>query len=390
MKVLQVHCAYTQPGGEDAVVAAEADLLRAAGHEVTSHVVQNRSGAGGAGALALAPWNPMAARRVAALARDVRPDVAHVHNTWFSLSPSILRALTAAGIPVVLTLHNYRLVCLNGQLLREGAPCEDCVGRMPWPGVRHRCYRGSTAQSGVVAVTTAVHRVGGTWARHVSTFLVLSTFARDRLARGGVPPERIVVRPNWVPDPGPRVVAPSASHDVVFLGRVSPEKGLEPLLDTWRARPPVGLRLCVVGDGPDRARLEAGAPASVTFLGRRPPAEVYELLRSARALVLPSVWYEGQPLVVLEAMAAGLGVTATALGALPETIGDAGQLVPLGSGPRWEAALARLEDDAFVDTTGALARARYEDRFWPDAGLTSLLEAYEVAQRRRTGVARPG
>ena len=148
MRVLQLHTPYRQPGGEDAVVRAEAEVLRRSGHEVVQYQVQNPPGAAGAiGSLVLSPWNPLQARRVQHLAERIRPDVAHVHNTWYAQSPAVLWALRRSGVPTVMTLHNYRLVCANGQLFRDGAPCEDCVGASPWHGVQHGCYRDSIVLS---------------------------------------------------------------------------------------------------------------------------------------------------------------------------------------------------------------------------------------------------
>jgi hypothetical protein len=156
LRVLQVHTHYREEGGEDSVVRAEAELLRSAGHDVVVHQARNPSGALATGAsLAMSPWNPLAAREVRRLAERVRPDVAHVHNTWYALSPSVLAALSAAAVPVVMTLHNYRLLCANAQLFRDGRPCEDCVGSHPWHGVRHRCYRGSALASAPAAATIA-------------------------------------------------------------------------------------------------------------------------------------------------------------------------------------------------------------------------------------------
>jgi hypothetical protein len=180
MKILQIHNKYRQPGGEEGVVATEASLLREGGHEVIQHVAQNPSSAIAATrGLILAPWNPGVARAAQELAEDHRPDIAHVHNTWFVLSPSIYKGLRSAGVPVVLTLHNYRLLCTNGSLFRDGRPCFDCVGTNPWHGVRHRCYRNSAAMSAVAATTIALHRHRGTWDQEVDLFLALTDFARE-------------------------------------------------------------------------------------------------------------------------------------------------------------------------------------------------------------------
>ena len=212
MRILQVHNRYRQLGGEDGVVASEADLLRHNGHEVVEHFVSNASsGAGAAAGLAVAPWNPVSARAVRRAVAEHAPDVAHVHNTWFTLSPSVLGALHRSKVPVVMTLHNYRLVCVNALVFRDGHPCTDCVGRSPWPGVRHRCYRDSAPQSAVAAATLSFNRARGTWVDAVDRYIAPSRGLRDTLIAGGLPAERFIVRPHAVADPGPRIRPPSSS-----------------------------------------------------------------------------------------------------------------------------------------------------------------------------------
>ncbi|HKE98121.1 MAG TPA: glycosyltransferase family 4 protein [Actinomycetes bacterium] len=390
MRILQLHTDYREPGGETAVVRAEAELLRAAGHDVVAHQVVNPAGAAGAAlALAASPSNPVAARRAGRLAGRLRPDLAHVHNTWYALSPSVLRALGRAGVPVVMTLHNYRLLCVNASLSRAGRPCEDCVGRLPLAGVAHRCYRGSAVASAAAATTIAANRAAGTWTRHVRRFLVLNEFARERFVRGGLPAERLTVTPNFVADPGGRGRAPSASPTVLFVGRLEPLKGVGTLLDAWAARARPGLELVVVGDGPMRPALERRAPPGVRFAGRLAPGEVRRRMLDARALAFPTLLYEGQPMVVLEALAAGLPVLASDLGGTAELLragAGAGWLAPPGDTGGWGRALARLDDGAGTDAAGRRLRGLYEQRFTPELGLRRLLDVYgQVAATRRVG-----
>jgi glycosyltransferase involved in cell wall biosynthesis len=300
MRILQLHTQYRKPGGEDAVVRAERALLEQAGHNVYQHIEDNSGNpARVVAALAGSLWNPLSARRVIDAIDAAQPDVAHVHNTWFALSPSVLSAPRRRQIPVVMTVHNYRLICANGLFLRDGAPCEKCIDQSPWPAVRHRCYHDSRTTSAVAAAGIAVHRKLGTWSRFVDRFIVLSQFARSRLVRAGIPSHRLILGSNFVKDSGLRNTAPSESRTVLFVGRLSPEKGVHVLLDAWRTAGCSELRLYVIGDGPDRARLEQKAPSGVSFLGHRPAAEVIHQLLQARALVIPSVWYEGQPVTAL-------------------------------------------------------------------------------------------
>ena len=385
MRILQVHTRYRYEGGEDAVVRAEAALLTQAGHEVVPYVAENPQGAGATAAAMLAsPWNPAAARRLRTAARRARPDVAHVHNTWFALTPSVVAALDGIGVPVVVTLHNYRLLCANASLFRDGQPCEDCVGTHPWHGVQHRCYRGSAVSSAAVAATISLNRGLGTWDRHVRLFLALNDFARDRFVTGGLPPDRVWVKPNSVGDPGRRAGPPSASRTVLFAGRLVPEKGVGVLLDAWRRLAPPGLELVVAGDGPMRAELERRSPPSVRFLGQLDPAAVQDWMLRSRALVFPTWLYEGQPMSVLEAFAAGLPVLASRLGGNAELVGALGDgwLAPSRDPAALAGRLAALTDDAWVDQAGATARRLYEERFAERHNLRALEAAYRYCTIR--------
>jgi len=379
-----VHTRYREPGGEDVVVKAEAELLRAAGHEVVQWQAQNPQGTSGAvAALALSPWNFRAAHSLGRVATRLRPHVAHVHNTWFAMSPSVLPALRRAGVPVVMTLHNYRLLCANGALFRDGRPCEDCIGTHPWHGLRHRCYRDSALQSLPAAGTIAFHSLLGTWRREVSLFLALNEFSRARFVSGGLPPERIHVKPNFVTDPGPRTVPNSASPTVLYVGRLVAEKGLGVLLEAWRRAAVGSLELVIVGDGSMRPALQRLAVPGVRFAGRLPAEEVRRRMLAARALVLPSLSYEGQPMVALEAVAASVPVLASDIGGMPELLRPLGScwLVPPGVEEAWAAALRRLTDARLVEQGGRQARATYEQSFTEASALDALEAAYELALR---------
>jgi glycosyltransferase involved in cell wall biosynthesis len=388
MRILQVHTRYREPGGEGVVVQAEADLLRDAGHEVVQHQVENPLGAAAATALlAQSPWNAGAAKAVRRLAEEFRPDVAHVHNTWYALSPAVIRGLRQAGVPVAMTLHNYRLLCVNAELFRNGQPCEECVGHGPWRGVTHRCYRQSALQSLPAAGTIALHHRLGTWRHDVDMFLALTEFARTLFVRGGLPADRIRVKSNFVDDPGARTVPAGESQTVLCIGRLVAQKGVDLLLEAWRGMGGSGLRLVLIGDGPLRDDLQRREVPGVRFAGRLSMAEVWAQMLAARALVFPSRSYEGQPMVVLEAFAAGLPVLASSLGGLPEMLAPlgGGWLTPAGTVDGWTAALRRLADDHRVDQASVQARALYERSYTRSAGLAALEAAYRhVSLARRT------
>jgi glycosyltransferase involved in cell wall biosynthesis len=385
LRILQIHTHYRQAGGEDGVVATELGLLRSAGHEVLAARASNPTGAAAAASFAGAAWNPAAAHRIRRVATQFRPDVAHVHNTWFALSPAVLSELQKLDVPVVMTLHNYRLICAAATLFRDGAPCHDCLGTGPRPALTHRCYRDSRAQSAVAAATIALHDRRQTWHRDVDRFVALTGFGRERFVEGGLPPDRIEIKANSVDDPGPRQHPPSASRTVLCVGRLSDEKGVKVLLDAW-ARTTGELELVIVGSGPLEAALKRRARGTVTFTGPLPQERVQALMLGARALVFPSVCYEGQPLVPLEAAAAGLPVLLSDHGAMAGLFPHGAEPLRFRPGDA-EALGSRLDtllDDDFVDRFGALTRQSYETYYTHSVALHRLEAIYRSACRAAT------
>ncbi len=373
LRILQVHNRYRQAGGEDSVVDMERELLRSNGHDVSVFERGNPHRAHESVSTFLAaPWNPTTVSSLSALIEATNPSVAHIHNTWFAISPSAFAATNRARLPTVLTVHNYRLACINGQLLRDGKPCTICVGTHPWAGVRYRCYRSSLLASSVAASTLSLNRRLGTWRRYVDVFLTLTTFMTEVLVDTGILRDRISELPNFTLDPGARKHLPSRSDTVLFVGRLSPEKGIEQLLQNWARVASNDLRLVVVGEGPLEEKLADQRIPGVEFRGRLDKGEVRDLMLAARVLAVPSIWYEGQPLVVLEAMAAGLGVVVSDIGGLKETIGSGGRAIP-----SW--ADFSLEELGDVDQLGSAARERWEQVFSPKRHLEGLLRAYDRA-----------
>jgi glycosyltransferase involved in cell wall biosynthesis len=385
MRILQVHTRYRQAGGEDRVVAAEAELLRAGGHEVEQVLADNPTApAAAAAALLRAPRNPASRRDVEQAAARFDPDVAHVHNTWYTQSPSILDGLWASGVPTVMTVHNYRLMCVNGMLLRDGRPCEDCIGRSPLPGIRHRCYRNSVVASTVAAATIGYNRRRSTWDRAVDLYLAPTEFVRDRLLDGGFPADRIRVKPHFVEDPGQRRAPPSQSHTVLSVGRLSPDKGCHALLDAWAALGDAELELVCIGDGPLRDELTRRRVPRVRFVGSVEPEEVRSWMLRARLLVATSTWYETFGLVVAEAMAAGLPVIVPSGGALAEVAAGAAvepdNVETAGpAGHRLTMSLLHARDDRVVDLAGSSGRARFSALYSATVGLSRLMDTYRFA-----------
>ena len=383
-----VHNRYRHAGGEDEVVAQEAEMLAQHDHEIRWLTADNREITDGsvisrALLAARTIWSDVGHRRATQCVRASRPDVAHFHNTFPQISPSAYYACRDAGVAVVQTLHNYRLLCANALLSRAGRPCEECLGRTPpWPAVRHACYRDSRVASGVVAAMVTLHRALGTWTRAVDLFIAFTNFARDRFIAGGIPADRIVVKPNFVAhDPG------RGDHTggyALFVGRLSHEKGLTTLMQACRLLGD-SFPLKVVGDGP-LASLAGDAPPNVEWLGRQPKARVFALMRDARVLVFPSEVYEGFPLTIAEAFATGLPVVASRLGSIAEIVhhGETGLLATPGSAEDLATSLEHLlMSPGLAAFLGNAARGQYEQQYTAERNYRMLDEVYRTAMNRR-------
>jgi len=388
MRIFTIHTYYQQRGGEDESFAAEVALLRERGHEVLALTFHNqeldRMPPWRQGLVTL--WNREAYRRVRESIRQHRPDLMHVHNTFSLTSPAVVHAAKAEGVPVVMTLRNYRLLCVNALFFREGRVCEDCLGRLPWRGVVHGCYRDSRLASLGVASMLALHRALGTW-NLVDRFIALTEFARQKFIEGGLPAEKIVVKPNFVhPDPGP---GEGRGGYALFVGRLSPEKGVRTLLRAWAL---LGGRvpLKVVGDGPlaDEVQEAARRLPGVEWLGRKSPKEVYALMGEAAFLVFPSEWYETFGRVAIEAFAKGTPVVASRIGAVGEVTEDGrtglhfrpGDAEDLAAKVEWAWAHPRE-----MAEMGREARREYEQKYTAEKNYEMLMAIYERARATASG-----
>ncbi|GAB3819325.1 glycosyltransferase [Kribbella italica] len=326
-------------------------------------------------------WSFAAERDLTFRLQKQRPDIVHVHNTFPLLSPSVLRSASRAGLPVVATLHNFRLLCANAVLQRDGAPCESCVGKIPWRGAVHGCYRDSTVQSLPLVTGIGVHQALHTWQRYTTTLIAPSEFVRSRYVAAGFAPEQIVVKPHAVPFSGQ--VREGAGEAVVFLGRLTEDKGFADLLQAWDAS--LG-QLVVIGDGPlrDQADARAAADPSVRVLGALPWAESMDVVRTARAVVVPARSYETFGLVVVEAFAHGVPVVASRIGALAELVedGETGALAEPGDPESLRKALRLVTDPRTSITCGERARQVYVERFTPERDLAATERIYADAIAR--------
>ena len=324
MNVLYVYNYYQQPGGEDQAFAAEAGLMEARGHVVRRYSTHNDV-IDGMNRFVLAKkllWNGDASKDIRAIIRESTIDVVHFHNTFPLISPAAYYAAKSEGARVVHTLHNYRLVCPGSLLSREGRVCEECLGRaLPWRGVLHACYRDSAVQSAAVAAMLGSHRLMGTWGRQIDLYIALSDFAREKFIQGGLPANKIAVKPNFAdPDPG---AGAGDGGSALFVGRLSVDKGVETVLRAWTQTS--GLApLKIVGDGllAPEVRHAAVTCAGIEYLGPKPRAEVLSLMKRASFLIFPSIWYEGFPMTIVEAYASGLPVVASKLGTMASIVKD--------------------------------------------------------------------
>jgi glycosyltransferase involved in cell wall biosynthesis len=383
MKILIVHNAYQQRGGEDTVVNAELALLRAYGHEVEFYCRSNNElrdmlplKAAGA-----AFWNASAARQIDRLCATFKPDLIHVHNTFPLISPAFFQSAARRHIPLVQTLHNFRLLCPQGMLLREGKICRDCIGKPPWRAITHRCYRASLSQSAVAAGVLALHRQRGTYAQHVTRFIALNTFCRETFIRGGLPAERLSIKPHFVRAPAP-VAEDAPRTGGLFVGRLSAEKGIEVLCDAMATLPEQGLQ--IIGDGPLAPQVIACF--SEHCLGTQSPAAVLRLLQRAAWLVAPSICYETFGMSIIEAFACGTPVIASAHGAYAELVRDGvngllftpGDARDLARKIEWATA-----HPAHMRRMGQSARQEYELHYTPQRNHDLLMGIYEQAIEAR-------
>jgi glycosyltransferase involved in cell wall biosynthesis len=388
VKILLVHNTYQQPGGEDVVFEQEARMLTNAGHQVVLYrrsnwEVQAYHGLQKIGLVKKTIWASDTHADFLHLLREQKPDVVHVHNTFMMISPSIYSACYKEGVPVVQTLHNYRLLCPAATLFRDGKVCQECVGGSLLHSVQHACYHKSRPTTAVVALMLTAHRLRGTWEREISSYVALTEFSRNKFIEGGLPAQKIFVKPNFVdPDPGART---SDGDHVLFVGRLSPEKRVSTVLAAWK-RLRLSIPIIVIGGGPDRPQLEAQAAqdglTNVRFLGQVPRAQTLAAINQARFLVFSSEWYENFPVTIAEAFACKTPVIASRMGAMQEIVRDG--CTGLHFTPGDPEDLARKVEWAWTHpdemrAMGMEGRREYELKYTAEKNYPMLLEIYRRA-----------
>lgn len=391
MRILVAHSRYRYPGGEETVFEQEIDLLREYGHEVIAYDRSNWESAEFPPLKKLmlpkrVIWAEDTRRDLLALLRETQPDIAHFHNTHFMISPSAYWACREAGVPVVQSLHNPRLMCPASTFYRDGHLCEDCIGKNPpWPAVLHGCYGGSRLRTAGIAAMITYHRWRRTWWTMVDTFVIFTAFYRDRFVTlAGLPPEKCAIKPHFVnPDPGPRAAGPG--DYALYFGRLDVEKGVWTLLRAWEQ---LDIPLKIRGGGPLKDEVEAIARQSphLELIGRLERAELFDLIKGARFVVWPSGgYYETFGMVVIEAYACGVPVIASNTGVAGETIIDQQtglHFTPddaddLAAKVRWA-----WDHPAEMEIMGRRARQEFEAKYTAARNITRAEEIYRATLAR--------
>jgi glycosyltransferase involved in cell wall biosynthesis len=381
MKILSIHSYYQQRGGEDAVFEAEARALRTAGHEVEMLTLQNADYTKKSKWLQLCSmfWNGETYRRTAKAIKQFKPQVVHVHNLFPFMSPSVLWAAKRSGVPVVVTLHNYRLACANGLFFRAGNACEQCVTKMiPWPAVVHGCYRGSRLQSALIAASMVLHRSIGSW-DIPRTFIAPTQFVAEKLSTT-IAKHKIRVKPHFAEEisftPQPK------NGRAIFVGRLSEEKGIAWLLDAWNALK-TDMHLDVVGEGDI-----ASDDPRIVFHGYVKPQPLRAMISQSSVTIIPSRCYETFSNVVVESFAAGTAVLA-AEGTAPASLIEAGKTGAVFTPENFHQLLEAYADISYAETQGKNARAAYLEQYQADRNVEMLLEIYS-SDSRNSDFSTPG
>ncbi len=386
MRILMSHNYYrsVNPSGEAVSFEAEAALLEANGHQVLKYTRSNDEIAGYGpyrkARFALDTiWSLRTYRDIRGLIRRFAPHLVHCQNIFPLTSPSIYSACRAEGVPVIQSLRNYRTACPGGSMHRDGRPCHVCQNRLvPWPGVLHRCYRGSATATAAVASMLAVHRMLRTSDRNVDAFITNTEFSKRVLAGAGLPASRLHVKPNFVsPDPGPGRGGPAA----LFVGRLSPEKGVLTMLKAWERLPAIPLE--IIGDGPLRPEVERAACSGmpVRYLGKQNLSGVYQAMRNSGCLIFPTEMYETFGRVAVEAFACGTPVVASAHGAIGEVVdhGRTGLHFRPGDPDDLASKVRRIfSDEELAESMRHEARREFLRKYTAERNYERLMEVYRL------------
>lgn len=380
LKIILVHNHYKESGGEDTVVAAEQILLECHGHQIYLFNLNNNRIQGVMKKLKVAwetPYSDDIKITFSRVIRDVNPDIVHVHNFFPLITPAVFDACHDAGVPVVQTLHNFRLICPGALLIRNGKICEICATNSPYHSVLYSCYRGSCLGTLSVARMVSKHRNLGTWNTKVDCFIVLTEFARQKFILAGFPADKLIVKPNFV---GLKdyIETSDRRSGALFVGRLSQEKGIKTLFKAWEG---INNILKIIGDGPLHDEARTNSIENINFLGRKSPLEILSEMKASLFLIMPSECYETFGMVIIEAFACGLPVIASRLGAMAELVEDGitgllftpGDIIDLTAKIRWA-----LENPEMMNQMGERAKIVYTKKYTSEHNYQQLVSIYQT------------
>jgi len=391
MRILVLHNKYQKIGGEETVLSNEIKLLKDAGHTIKLYTVSNDE----IDTIYKKIWAAISAihspkfyKVVTHLIRDFRPDIVHVHNFFPLLSPSVFNACYDCGVPSVLTLHNYRLICSNGLLMRNGKICELCVQFSAYHAVLHGCYRNSRVATLPVTLMIEAHKHLGTWSKKVDRFIALTDFAKKKFIEANLPRDKVVVKPNFsTPSPENWTADAKGRAGALFVGRLSPEKGIQTLQEAWKN---LDIPLTILGNGPLRGALEADGNQMIKLLGQKEKKNVLSEMSTSNFMVMPSIWYEGFPMIVVEAFSMKLPVITSKIGSLAEIIThgvtglhfEAGNANDFRDKVRWAAS-----NPAKIKIMGENAYKVYLEKYTNNSNLQFLMNIYSeaISEKERLG-----
>ncbi len=375
MKILQIHSRYKKRGGEETVVEEEKSVLERHGHTVIQYIRDNAEtdqySALQLAKLSLSQRNNKAAiGEIEKVLRDEKPDICHVHNVYPLISPAVYETCQAHGIPVVQTLHNYKMLCTNALFFREGEVCELCLNQNLLKSVKYKCYKDSYLATAVQADAIQYHRKAGTWQTMVDTYICLTDFQKDKMIEGGMPAARLQVKPNFVES----VNLPYTYGDFfLFVGRLDESKGLADLLILMESCHQSNFVLIGDSESPDIfSKFD-----NVNYLGARDREVVQDYMSRCKAVVFPSKYYEGMPMVILEAFSHKKGVIARNVGAMSSMIKHGINGLRYDDPEGLIEEVKKLEQDKqLVQNIGSGAFSDYQNIYSVEQGYQNLISLY--------------
>ena len=383
MKVLLCHNFYTQAGGEDTVFYNEKKLLESNDHIVSLYIEKNNTINNLTKKFSVfmnSAYSEKAKLKFKNLLDLESPDIVHIHNFFPLITPSIYEACKEYNVPAIQTLHNYRIICSAATLLKDGKICEICIKNSPYHSVIHKCYQQSYIGSFALARMISTHNVLDTWNEKLHSIIVLTNFSKNKFTEAGINPLKLTVKPNFIEDPKIKKQV-NAKKYILFVGRLSIEKGIDFLISAWHSNSNLP-ELRIIGDGPLYKQYSNKKLSNITFLGRKEKNEIYQEMSNASCLVFPSIWYEGFPMVILEAFAIGLPVVSSNLGSMSSIIKNGYNglhFEPSNKADLIKKVLSISNNNELEAELSKNARTDYEQFYTPEKNYEMLINIYKRA-----------